>query len=329
MGRGESDSAYAVEIVGAGRLVRWPGGTGRGEEDGGRRAAHAVGAGPERATTERNTTLNARTHSSTSALLSYRPRRDARRWRASGAALLLMAGLTAGGFGALTLRPRQADAQALRSLESVPGAGITVIGEGVIRARPDVITLRLGVEANAQTAPAALTQVRASSERVIQKLRELGVSDADLQTTGLNVFRIQDGPVGPMGSTGAPGAGATPVTYRGWAGVSATVADVNKAGALLEGAMQAGATSLENMQFGLRDDAALRRQAVAAAINDARPQAEAAASAAGLKLGAVRAVSELAGTGPLRVKGGGAAEGIAPGETNVSVVVQITYDVAP
>jgi hypothetical protein len=225
----------------------------------------------------------------------------------------------------VTLVPRRAEADALRATENVPSAGITVIGEGTVRARPDMITLRLGVETNAQTASVALSQTRAASERVLQKLRELGVPESDLQTIGLNVFRVHDGPVGPVG---AAGPGQAPVTYRGWAGISATVGDVNRAGALLEAAMQAGATSLENMQFGLRDDAALRRQAVAAAITDARPQAEAMASAAGLKLGTVRAVTELVGTGPLRAKSGGSAEGVAPGEMNVSVAVQVTYDLA-
>ena len=67
---------------------------------------------------------------------------------------------------------------------------------------------------------------------------------------------------------------------------------------------------------------------MAAAIGDTRPQAEARAPAAGLRLGAARAVTELVGAGPLRLKGGGAAEGVAPGELNVTVSVQVTYDVA-
>ena len=284
--------------------------------------------------------MNARTriaHSYIPTTLTYLPARRGRRWRTVGAVLALAAGLAASGLGALTLLPREAEAGALGTHQAtsgvsapvgateVAGGGITVVGEGTVRARPDVITLRLGVETNAQTASAALSQARAASERVIQRLRELGVAEADLQTTGLNVFRIQDGP--PMGG-GMGGAPNAPTTYRGWAGVSATVPDVAKAGTVLEAAMQSGATSLENMQFGLRDDAALRRQAVAAAIGDARPQAEAMASAAGLRLGAVRAVTELVGTGPLRRKGGGAAEGITPGELNVTVSVQVTYDLA-
>ena len=244
---------------------------------------------------------------------------------AGGAALALLAGVTLGSVGVpsgWSLSPRDAHAQDTQVPES---AGITIIGDAVVKAKPDTTTLRLGVDATAQTPAAALSQTRDTTERVLQRLRERGVPEADLQTSGLNVFRVQEGRDGP----GAPTPAATAV-YRGHASISAQVADPNRAGALLDAAMQAGATSVEGLSFGLRDDSALRRQALTAAIEDARPKAEAAAAAAGLRLGGVRSVLEIP-VGPPKGgdgMGGGAAEGVAPGELTVQARVQVTYEVA-
>src|SRR5687768_16982917 len=104
--------------------------------------------------------MNASTLPYTPTILTHRVQRHAGSLRSVGALLVLAVGIVGAGSVALTLLPRQAQAQALRSpanAESVP-SGITVIGEGVVRATPDTITLRLGIEQNAQTASAALSQ---------------------------------------------------------------------------------------------------------------------------------------------------------------------------
>jgi uncharacterized protein YggE len=165
---------------------------------------------------------------------------------------------------------------------------------------------------------------------VLQRLQALGVAEADLQTTGLNVFRVQEErPGSPGGAPGAPLA-----VYRGSVTVAVRIADAARAGALLEAAFQAGATSVESLSFGVRDAGALRREAVALAVRDARPKAEAAAAAAGLTLTGVRSVVELPAAAPFEGglgggAGAGAGEGVAPGERGVPVRVQVTFGVAP
>ena len=242
-----------------------------------------------------------------------------------GAALAVLAAVSLGSMGVpsgWSLPPRDAHAQEARAPES---AGITIVGDAVVKAKPDISTIRLGVDANAQTPAAALTQTRETTERVLQRLRERGVPEADLQTSGLNVFRVQEGRDGPGAPTPAPTA-----VYRGHASIKAQVADPNRTGALLDAAIQAGAMSVEGLSFGPRDERALRRQALTAAIEDTRPQAEAAAAAAGLRLGGVRSVLEIP-TGAPRGgagMGGSAAQGVAPGDLSVEARVQVTYEVA-
>jgi uncharacterized protein YggE len=257
-----------------------------------------------------------------SVILAHRSRRRRSRLAAVGAAAAIAAVLVLGGAALNNEAARPAHAQeagAPRSSATDAPRSIAVLGEGVARVKPDAITLRLGVEVLAQTPAAALARARENSERVLQRLRDLGVPESDLQTTGFNVFRIQDGPP-------APGQ-QPPSSYRGYASLGVKVGDVARAGTILEAAMQAGATALEGLNYGLRDDSQLRLVAIADAVRAARPRAEAAASAAGLRLGSVRAVAELDPMSPVRPAMGGGTEGVAPGEIEVLVRVNVTFDV--
>jgi uncharacterized protein YggE len=233
----------------------------------------------------------------------------------AAAVAALIAGAVIGG----STGQRTAGAQEVRAPEA---AGITVVGDGVVRAVPDTTTVRLGVEVTARTPAEALTQTRERGERVLQRLRQLGLAEPDLQTTELNVFPIR-------GPSREPGGDAETVTgYRGTITITAQVRDVNQVPVVLTAAFEVGANAVHGISFGIRDDAALRRQALLEAIADARPKAEAAAGAAGLTLTGIRAIVEQPFGPPRGAAGLGGGEGVAPGELTVTVRAQVTFDVA-
>jgi uncharacterized protein YggE len=216
--------------------------------------------------------------------------------------------------------------------QAIPAGGqaaITVIGDGAVRARPDLTTVQLGVELTARTPAEALTQTRERSDRVRRRLQEVGIPETDIRTTTLDVH--------PVIATPAPGREdqVTISGYRGATVVLVQAGDPARLLTVLTAGLEAGANAVYGLSYGLRDDAALRREALQRALADARPRAETAAAAGGLQLGAVRAITELPAGGPVqpRLLGGGGgpgvAEGLAPGEVEVSTRVQVTYDARP
>ena len=63
-------------------------------------------------------------------------------------------------------------------------------------------------------------------------------------------------------------------------------------GKIVDTATGAGATRIDGLQFGLKDDSAARAQALKAAVQKARSKADAMASGVGLKVGTVIVVQE-------------------------------------
>ena len=205
---------------------------------------------------------------------------------------------------------------------------VAVVGEGSAKAQPDTAAVRLGVQVTAPTPAEALAQTRQAVDQLLERLRAQGVQDADLQTTNLSVYPI---PAAPR--DGAPPDPAQVTGYRGTATIVAQNQDLGKVSPLLENAVQAGVTSVQGVTFGFRDATRLQRDALGAAIGVARQEAEAAAGAAGLRLGGIRAIQELTGSPPAppvpvpQGDGGGAGPGgIAPGELAVTTRVQVTFD---
>ncbi len=206
----------------------------------------------------------------------------------------------------------------------VQRTGITVLGDGVASAEPDIFTVRFGIQTTAKSPAEALFQTQEAMAHLVQLLRDRGVPERDLQTSGLGVFPIQ---APPRNGSSEPGA---ITAYQGNATVTLQVDDPRKLNAWLNAALQAGISSVHGISYGLREDSALRRQALQAALSNARPKAEAVAAAAGLTVTGVRAVVEEP-VGPPRPLGGGglggSVDGIAAGELTVAVRVHVTYDV--
>jgi uncharacterized protein YggE len=64
---------------------------------------------------------------------------------------------------------------------------ISVVGEGIVRGRPDMAILNAGVVSEAKTAGKALAANSAAMTRILDAMRAAGIESRDLQTANFSV----------------------------------------------------------------------------------------------------------------------------------------------
>lgn len=166
---------------------------------------------------------------------------------------------------------------------TIPPRTITVTGTGRVATTPDVVELRLGVAITRPTAAGAQADAAAAMAAVLVALRAAGLADRDLRTQGLSLQPVMD-----YRAEGPP-------ELRGYElrnSVVARLRDLARLPEAIDGAIAAGATTLDGVDFDVEDRGAAEAAARAAAVADALARAGALARAAGGSLGPVLSISE-------------------------------------
>jgi uncharacterized protein YggE len=202
-------------------------------------------------------------------------------------------------------------------------AVISVSATGEAHVAPDRATLFIGVQSRGVTAAAAGTDNARRQRAVLDTLRALGISGDRVSTMNYNVSpEVQ---YSPNGSTPPKVTGYT-VTNT----VRAEVARIEDVGRIIDAVLGKGANELSSLQFYSSKADSARRAALAAAVNNARVDAEALARAAGGSLGQLAEIS----TGELPVRpiampmakmASQASTPIEPGQQTVQVTVSVRW----
>jgi len=199
-----------------------------------------------------------------------------------------------------------------------PGSGISVTGTGTVSAAPDQARFSFAVRAEASTAAEALDQTSATTSVVLDALKESGVDEADLKTQQIAVF--------PLYSSDA----RRVTGYTASNSVSALIRELDRAGQIVDAAVEAGANEVFGPSLDISDIAALADEARSLAVAQARENALALAAAAGVELGEIIALAETGGpVGPFGATAEAAVERdfvpIEPGTQEVRVTVSATF----
>lgn len=195
--------------------------------------------------------------------------------------------------------------------------GITVTAVGSVEAVPDRAELSFGVTTNGATAKDAS---RANAERMtelIDALKAAGVRSEGIRTQNVSVSPRHS----PMGKR-LPG-------FVAENSVSVQV-DSARAGAIVDLAVENGATNASGPSFDVSDREALYRDALGAAVREARKKADAIAGAGGVSVGDVRRVVEGGTAEPpvyLEAPTRAAATPVEPGEEEIEATVTVTFAV--
>ena len=206
----------------------------------------------------------------------------------------------------------------------LPSRTISVTGAGQVTLAPDIAYIYIGVHTEAASATEAVSDNSTKTQKVTDALKELGLAKEDIRTTNFSIWPSQQyGPDGKLTGT----------IYMVDNTVYVTVRDIEKLGELLDTTIQAGANSINSIQFDLEDKTEALSQARKAAVENAKKQAKELADAAGVKLGEIQTIGFYEAT-PVSMfdgKGGGgvaveAAVPIQPGQLTLTVTVNLTYE---
>jgi uncharacterized protein YggE len=196
-----------------------------------------------------------------------------------------------------------------------------------VRSAPDVAEVGAGVTTRAATAREALTQNSQAMDRIVARLRQLGIAGEDIQTSNFNLspqydYNQQSGEQ----------------VFRGYNvsnQVQVKLRDLPRAGEILDALVNAGANTIYGPNFMLEDDEAAKAEARAQAFARGRRMAEDYARMAGYSSVRLLEISEsVQNQGPIpqpmmaraAMDSSESAPPIEPGQVGTGVTITVKYE---
>jgi uncharacterized protein len=210
-----------------------------------------------------------------------------------------------------------------------PVSSIRVTGDAKVTAKPDRVQIDIG----------ATTRAASSQEAAVDNAREVdAVLAAVRKVAPAAVLRTISYSLNPNYQYHPNGGEPTIDGYTATNVVQVTLDDLAKIGPVIDSAAKAGANHVQGIQFTLRDQDAVRAEALRQAAAKARAEAEVLAQALGLKIVRVLTVEETSPrVAPVRVFAGtprAAAAAVTPtpveaGTLDVGAEVILSVEVSP
>ena len=157
---------------------------------------------------------------------------------------------------------------------------LNLSASGESKVAPDLATITLGVQTDGATAAGAMSANAVQMNKVIAALKKAGIAERDIQTSNLSVnpqyVYVENNPPKLTG-------------YQANNQVTIQVRDLTKLGQTVDATVNAGATNVGGISFGLQDPQAAEDKARLDAVKALQAKADLYARATGYKL--VRLVS--------------------------------------
>jgi uncharacterized protein YggE len=167
--------------------------------------------------------------------------------------------------------------------DSAPVSSIRVSADAKVTAKPDRVQIEIGVSTRATQSQEAAAQNARQVESMLAAVHK-AVPAALLKTVSYSL--------NPNYEYHVSGGEPTVTGYTAMNVVQVTLDDLEKIGGVIDAAAQAGANHVQGIQFTLRDQDAVRAEALREAAMRARAQADVLAAALGLKVVRVLSAEE-------------------------------------
>jgi len=175
-------------------------------------------------------------------------------------------------FEAKSLKPAEQQAVTPGGNENRRVTRVNVVGDSIIQAQPDTAIVQIGVVTQARNALDAQQQNATKTDAVIRALKAAAGTGAEVKTSGYSlqpqrVYKENQPP--------------TITGYEARNSVTVTTGDLNKVGAIIDAAAQAGSNDVAGISFTLRQDRPARDRALSEATREAVSKAQVIAQALG------------------------------------------------
>jgi uncharacterized protein YggE len=200
---------------------------------------------------------------------------------------------------------------------------IVTTGEASIEMAPDVAWVSIAAESRAATPAAAQAAAAGAMTAVHAALTAAGIARADVRTTGYSVQPDLD----------RSGGRTRVIGYIARNQLEVRVLDLSRLGAVIDAAGASGATSMSGLRFDLADRAAVERDALRRAVEDALGRARAMADGAKLTLGPIVRIDEqgqprpLYGREMMQTAAAAPETPISPGQVQITAQVTLTVQI--
>ena len=186
-----------------------------------------------------------------------------------------VAGLVLGVVGAMLLPSFAQQASSTDPATSAAGRTVTVTGTSTVTSAPDEAVVSLGVQTSGSNAENAMQENANRMAAVLRALADLGIDTDQIATTDVSLWPNYDN------------SGSSVTGYSASNSVDVTVRDMSKIGRVIDASVGAGANLTGGIRFQMSDENSGTTDALAAAVADAKRQAEALAAAGDASLGQI------------------------------------------
>jgi uncharacterized protein YggE len=164
---------------------------------------------------------------------------------------------------------------------------ISVNGDGEVKVAPNLGQFSFSVMAKGKTAQEAQSTSTTRMNDILAFLKSQGIEDKDIKTSdySLSPKFTYESAMMPCDGWNCPPPKEIPDGFEVSQMVTVKVHDASKAGALLAGVGEKGATGISSLSFTLEDDKPAKAEARDKAAADAKEKAQKIAQQFGMKLG--------------------------------------------
>lgn len=160
---------------------------------------------------------------------------------------------------------------------------INVSGNSVIESVADEVSVYVGIETSKNTADDSKNENAAISEKVLNELYKIGIKKEEIETSSYNIYPDYIYDNGKQELRG----------YRTSNILKIKIKDFTKIGNIVDVSINAGATTIQSINFELSEEKQneIKKEAIAKASADAKDKAQATAQGLNAKLGRVKEVT--------------------------------------